>query len=68
MAVAPRTPGPVSHGDFGEAVSAVIGSMIVGVLLIMVILLAVLAAFYAARGFVMSVRKTMQRHNQHRPA
>jgi anti-sigma-K factor RskA len=32
------------------------------------ILLAVLAAFYAARGFVMSVRKTVQRHNQHRPA
>jgi hypothetical protein len=30
------------------------------------ILLAVVTAFYAARGFVMSVRRTMHRHNQHR--
>jgi hypothetical protein len=33
---------------------------------IVLILLAVVTAFYAARGFVMSVRKTMHRHNQHR--
>jgi anti-sigma-K factor RskA len=30
---------------------------------IVLILLAVLTAFYAARGFVMSMRKTMHRHN-----
>jgi glucan phosphoethanolaminetransferase (alkaline phosphatase superfamily) len=30
---------------------------------IVLILLAVMTAFYAARGFVKSVRKTMQRHN-----
>ena len=34
---------------------------------IVLILLAVVTAFYAARGFVMSVRKTVHRHNQHRP-
>jgi anti-sigma-K factor RskA len=34
---------------------------------IVLILLAVMTAFYAARGFVMSVRKTAHRHNQHRP-
>ena len=34
---------------------------------IVLILLAVMTAFYAARGFVMSVRKTVHRHNQHRP-
>jgi anti-sigma-K factor RskA len=34
---------------------------------IVLILLAVVTAFYAARGFVISVRKTMRRHNQHRP-
>jgi anti-sigma-K factor RskA len=35
---------------------------------VVLIVLAVLTAFYAARGFVMSVRKTMHRHDQHRPA
>jgi anti-sigma-K factor RskA len=30
---------------------------------VVLIVLAVVTAFYAARGFVMSVRKTMQRHN-----
>jgi hypothetical protein len=34
---------------------------------IVLILLAVVTAFYAARGFVTSVRKTMHRHNRHRP-
>ena len=34
---------------------------------IVLILLAIVTGFYAARGFVMSVRKTMHRHNQHRP-
>jgi anti-sigma-K factor RskA len=34
---------------------------------IVLILLAVMTAFYAARGFVLSVRKTAHRHNQHRP-
>jgi hypothetical protein len=33
---------------------------------IVLILLAVVTAFYADRGFVMSVRRTMHRHNQHR--
>jgi hypothetical protein len=33
---------------------------------IVLILLAVVTAFYAARGFVMSVRKTMHPHNQQR--
>ena len=33
---------------------------------IVLILLAVVTAFYAARGFAMSVRKTMHPHNQHR--
>ena len=33
---------------------------------IVLILLAVVTAFYAARGFVMSVRRTMHRHNQDR--
>ena len=33
---------------------------------IVLILLAVVTAFYAARGFVMSVRRTMHPHNQHR--
>jgi hypothetical protein len=33
---------------------------------IVLIPLAVVTAFYAARGFVMSVRKTMHRHSQHR--
>jgi len=32
---------------------------------IALILLAVVTAFYAGRGFVVSVRKTMHRHNQH---
>jgi hypothetical protein len=31
------------------------------------ILLAVVTAFYAARGFVMSVRKTILRRDQHGP-
>jgi hypothetical protein len=34
---------------------------------IVLILLAIVTGFYAARGFVMSVRKTVHRHNQHRP-
>jgi anti-sigma-K factor RskA len=34
---------------------------------IVLILLAVVTAFYAARGFVMSMRKTILRHNQHGP-
>ena len=34
---------------------------------VMLILLAMVTAFYAARGFVVSVRKTMHRHHQHRP-
>ncbi len=34
---------------------------------VVLIVLAVVTAFYAARGFVMSVRKTMHRHNQNRP-
>jgi hypothetical protein len=34
---------------------------------IVLILLAVVTAFYAVRGFVMSVRKTMHRRNQRRP-
>jgi hypothetical protein len=33
---------------------------------IVLILLAVVTAFYAARGFVMSVRKAMHRRNQRR--
>ena len=33
---------------------------------IALILLAVVTAFYAARGFVVSVRRTMHRHNQRR--
>jgi hypothetical protein len=33
---------------------------------IVLILLAVVTAFYAARGLVMSVRRTMHPHNQHR--
>jgi hypothetical protein len=33
---------------------------------IVLILLAVVTAFYAARGFVMSVRRTVHPHNQHR--
>ena len=33
---------------------------------IVLILLAVVTALYAARGFVMSVRRTMHPHNQHR--
>jgi anti-sigma-K factor RskA len=34
---------------------------------VMLIVLAVVTAFYAARGFVISVRKTMHRHSHHRP-
>jgi hypothetical protein len=34
---------------------------------IVLILLAVMTAFYAARGFIMGLRKTMHPHNQHRP-
>jgi hypothetical protein len=33
---------------------------------IVLILLAVVTAFYAARGFIMSLRKTMHQHHQHR--
>jgi len=33
---------------------------------IVLIMLAVVTAFYAARGFIVSVRKTMHRHNQRR--
>jgi anti-sigma-K factor RskA len=35
---------------------------------IVLILLAVVTAFYAVRGFVVSARKTLHRHNQRRPA
>jgi hypothetical protein len=34
---------------------------------IVLILLALVTAFYAARGFVVSVRKSLRRNNQHRP-